>query len=219
MVAKVVDKQRYNLLVADGHALVNDAIAAFLSENVEFSVVSACDLTSTLEALSTNPKIDLLLLEVSLPGMAGLESIKKIVTEYPGLKIVLLSGSVSSQFVFQSLQLGVQGYVPKSLPLRSLTSALRLVLSGQVFLPFSLLPEVGSDTFQKNSGASSGSLTDREINILRLASKGKTNKEIAWALGTSEISVKMYIRTIFAKLGASNRTHAVMLAKEKLLFE
>lgn len=213
----MIEKQRYKLIMADGHTLVSDAIAAFLCANDEFSVVSAADLSATLEALKTNGQIDMLLLEASLPGMSGLESIKKIITEYPNLKIVLLSGSASREFVYESLQLGVQGYVPKTLPLRSFTSALRLILSGQIFLPFSLLPDVNAEIASKNISASSNDLTKREINILRLAAEGKTNKEIAWVLGVSEVSVKMYIRTIFAKLGASNRTHAVMLAREKLL--
>jgi two-component system nitrate/nitrite response regulator NarP len=107
--------------------------------------------------------------------------------------------------------------VPKTLPLRSLTSALRLVLSGQVFLPMSLLSEADGSTGFDQRGDSQKLLIPKEVNILRLVSDGKTNKEIAWALGASEVTIKMYLRTVFNKLGASNRTHAVMLAKARTL--
>ena len=159
----------------------------------------------------------MLLLDVFMPGMAGIGSIQQLLAKHPDLKIVLFSGSVSSEFVFQTLQVGVRGYVPKTLPLRSLTSALRLVLSGQVFLPMSLLSEVdGTPSFEQR-GDNQKLLTPKEVNILKLVADGKTNKEIAWALGASEVTIKMYLRTIFNKLGASNRTHAVMLAKAKTL--
>jgi two-component system nitrate/nitrite response regulator NarP len=152
-----------------------------------------------------------------MPGMAGIGSIQQLLAKHPDLKIVLFSGSVSSEFVFQNLQAGVRGYVPKTLPLRSLTSALRLVLSGQVFLPMSLLSEADGSTGFDQRGDSQKLLTPKEVNILRLVSDGKTNKEIAWALGASEVTIKMYLRTVFNKLGASNRTHAVMLAKARTL--
>jgi DNA-binding NarL/FixJ family response regulator len=217
VVTKVIEQQHYTVVIADDHNLVRDAVAEMLIADGGFSVSSVGDLPATFQALQTNDPIDMLLLDVSMPGMAGMGSIQQIVAKHPDLKIVLFSGSVSSEFVFQSLQAGVRGYVPKTLPLRSLTSALRLVLSGQVFLPMSLLSEVDGTPSFESRGDNQKILTAKEVNILNLVSDGKTNKEIAWALGASEVTVKMYLRTIFNKLGASNRTHAVMLAKAKSL--
>ena len=213
----MIDQKRYTIVIADDHNLVRDAVAETLTAEGGFSVSSVGDLTSTLVALQGPEQVDMLLLDVFMPGMAGIGSIQQLLAKHPDLKIVLFSGSVSSEFVFQTLQVGVRGYVPKTLPLRSLTSALRLVLSGQVFLPMSLLSEVdGTPSFEQR-GDNQKLLTPKEVNILKLVADGKTNKEIAWALGASEVTIKMYLRTIFNKLGASNRTHAVMLAKAKTL--
>lgn len=213
----MIDQKRYTIVIADDHNLVRDAVAETLTAEGGFSVSSVGDLPSTLLALQGPEPVDMLLLDVFMPGMAGIGSIQQLLAKYPELKIVLFSGSVSSEFVFQTLQVGVRGYVPKTLPLRSLTSALRLVLSGQVFLPMSLLSEVdGTPSFEQR-GDTQKLLTPKEVNILKLVADGKTNKEIAWALGASEVTIKMYLRTIFNKLGASNRTHAVMLAKAKTL--
>jgi len=213
----VIDQKRYTIVIADDHNLVRDAVAETLTADGGFTVSSVGDLPSTLVALQGPEPVDMLLLDVFMPGMAGVGSIQQLLAKHPDLKIVLFSGSVSSEFVFQTLQAGVRGYVPKTLPLRSLTSALRLVLSGQVFLPMSLLSEVDGTTSFDQRGDSQKLLTPKEVNILKLVSDGKTNKEIAWALGASEVTIKMYLRTIFNKLGASNRTHAVMLAKAKTL--
>lgn len=213
----MIDQKRYTIVIADDHNLVRDAVAETLTAEGGFSVSSVGDLPSTLVALQGPEPVDMLLLDVFMPGMAGIGSIQQLLAKYPELKIVLFSGSVSSEFVFQTLQVGVRGYVPKTLPLRSLTSALRLVLSGQVFLPMSLLSEVDGTTSFEQRGDTQKLLTPKEVNILKLVADGKTNKEIAWALGASEVTIKMYLRTIFNKLGASNRTHAVMLAKAKTL--
>ena len=213
----MIDQKRYSIVIADDHNLVRDAVAETLIAEGGFTATCVGDLPSALVALQGAEPVDLLLLDVFMPGMAGIGSIQQLLAKHPDLKIVLFSGSVSSEFVFQTLQAGVKGYVPKTLPLRSLTSALRLVLSGQVFLPMSLLSEADGPAGFDQRGDSQKLLTPKEVNILKLVSDGKTNKEIAWALGASEVTVKMYLRTVFNKLGASNRTHAVMLAKAKTL--
>ncbi len=214
---RVIDQKRYSIVIADDHNLVRDAVAETLVAEGGFTATCVGDLPSALVALQGAEPVDLLLLDVFMPGMAGIGSIQQLLAKHPDLKVVLFSGSVSSEFVFQTLQAGVKGYVPKTLPLRSLTSALRLVLSGQVFLPMSLLSEADGAAGFDQRGDSQKLLTPKEVNILKLVSDGKTNKEIAWALGASEVTVKMYLRTVFNKLGASNRTHAVMLAKAKTL--
>lgn len=213
----MIDQKRYSIVIADDHNLVRDAVAETLVAEGGFTATCVGDLPSALVALQGPEPVDLLLLDVFMPGMAGIGSIQQLLAKHPDLKIVLFSGSVSSEFVFQTLQAGVRGYVPKTLPLRSLTSALRLVLSGQVFLPMSLLSESDGTAGFDPRGDSQKLLTPKEVNILKLVSDGKTNKEIAWALGASEVTIKMYLRTVFNKLGASNRTHAVMLAKAKTL--
>jgi DNA-binding NarL/FixJ family response regulator len=206
------------ILIADDHEMIRDAVSQTLSAAGDFKVLNAGDFASVLSSLeSMDHPIEMLLLDVFMPGMSGLDSVQQVLTSYPALKVVLFSGNVTNDFVFQAFKLGVRGYVPKTLPLRSLRSALNLVQSGQMFLPMSLLK--GPDT---GGGLDAGSdhpsqLTPKETRILQFVAEGKTNKEIAWSFGVSEVTIKMYMRSVFSKLGASNRTHAVMLAKAKML--
>jgi len=197
--------------------MVRDAVAQTLGAEGSFTVLTAGDFPAVLSTLQTSAPVEMLLLDVFMPGMSGLESVQQVLSKYPDLKVILFSGNVNSEFVFQALQIGVRGYVPKTLPLRSLTSALHLVQSGQVFLPMSLLAASGNAGGFDARPDHQKQLTPKETRILQFVADGKTNKEIAWSLGVSEVTIKMYMRSVFSKLGASNRTHAVMLAKARML--
>ncbi len=205
------------ILIADDHDMICDAVSQTLATPGGFNVLSAGSFASVMSTLQAEDSVEMLLLDVFMPGMAGLESVQKILTAYPELKVILFSGNASSDFVFQAFKLGVRGYVPKTMPLRSLTAALQLVQSGQMFLPMSLLQAQGNVGTLEPAQDAQSQLTAKEVRMLRFVADGKTNKEIAWSLGVSEVTVKMYMRSVFSKLGAANRTHAVMLAKAKML--
>jgi DNA-binding NarL/FixJ family response regulator len=205
------------ILIADDHDMIRDAVSQTLANGGDFKVLSAGDFPSVLSALQGAEPVEMLLLDVFMPGMTGLESVQKVLTEYPDLKVILFSGNATNEFVFQAFKIGVRGYVPKTMPLRSLSSALHLVQSGQMFLPMSLLHATSNGSTLDPGPESQNQLTPKETRILRFVAEGKTNKEIAWSLGVSEVTIKMYMRSVFSKLGASNRTHAVMLAKANML--
>ena len=127
--------------------------------------------------------------------------------------MVLFTGSVDSRFLSDCVSLGVRGYIPKDMPLRSLDSALQLIQSGQTFIP--LKPEAnGAPTA---SSKDRENLTDRELHILRLAADGMTNKEIARDLSVTDVTVKMHMRNLCRKLGARNRAHAAIISRELML--
>lgn len=205
------------ILIADDHDMICDAVSQHLALSGGFKVLSARDFASVMSTLHDAESVEMLLLDVFMPGMAGLESVQKILSAYPDLKVILFSGNASNDFVFQAFKLGVRGYVPKTMPLRSLTAALHLVQSGQMFLPMSLLQAQGDVGALDHGPDGQSQLSPKEVRMLRFVADGKTNKEIAWALGVSEVTIKMYMRSVFSKLGAANRTHAVMLAKARML--
>lgn len=213
----LIEKRRYKLLIADQHNLVREAIADFLRREDDFDVSSIGYFNDVFNSLREDTPTDMLLLDISMPGMDGIASISQLAKQHPDVKLVVFSGGVSNDVILKSIQAGAQGYVPKTLPLCSLVSALKLVLSGQVFLPMSVLTDVDGRSSLEGRSENPKVLTSKEVSIIKLVSDGKTNKEIAWELSSSEITVKMYLRTIFNKLGASNRTHAVMLAQAKSL--
>jgi len=198
------------ILIADDHELVRDAVAQLLRAEADFEISVANDMQSVQAAVVTHGSFDIVLMDVNMPGMNGLEGVETIVAANSPGAIVIFSGQVDNSFVMNAIDLGAKGYIPKTLPLRSLSSALRLVSSGQTFLPIMDRQDVRASQAGYN-------LTDRERSVLRKLPSGMTNKEIARIECITEMMVKMHMRSICAKLNAKNRTHAAMIARQMSL--
>jgi two-component system nitrate/nitrite response regulator NarP len=190
-----------------------EAVAKALSSKPrEFRTRVAASLDETLQELSAAPKFDLVLLDLKMPGMVGLKSVGRVIAAAAPAQVVLMSGQADRAFVKSAVERGARGLIPKTLPLRSLASAIDLVLSGQIFIPV----DGYGEAWNANPLVSSG-LSDREVNIVRLLSDGKTNKEISNEFDDTETMVKMHMRAICRKLNARNRAHVVMICKERNL--
>jgi two-component system nitrate/nitrite response regulator NarP len=201
------------VLVADDHALVREAVASYLTDREGFEIQHAGSLQETLDALAEDPVPDVVLLDLVMPGMDGMSSIHKVLEHCGPARLVIFSGSTNHSFVAQAIEVGVRGFMPKTMSLRSIGSALRMVRDGEVFVPSAMF----TDTFSvgTRSPARDGApFTTIEAQVLKLAATGKTNKEIAVTLQTTEVLVKMYMRSICKKVDARNRTHAAMRARE-----
>jgi len=148
------------------------------------------------------------MLDLVMPGMVGTDGIGKIVAATAGGSVVLFTSRVDRFTLDRALELGVKGVIPKTMPARSLISALRLVHSGEVFLPATTMENRISN--DKKADA----LTETELFILRLAAEGFTNKQIANDIDQNETAIKMYMRSICSKLNARNRAHASMIGRD-----
>jgi two-component system nitrate/nitrite response regulator NarL len=203
-------QKQTKILIADDHVLLAESVAAALASpprQFRAQIVSTFD--ETLAALSSGVDFDLVMLDLKMPGMMGLKSVIKVIETAKPTWVVLLSGNADQAIVQASIDNGGRGWVPKTLSLRALVSVVDVVLSGQIFVP------ADDRTQSTNSGASGAlSLSERDIGILQLASEGRTNKEIASAIGASEVTIKMHMRAICRKLNARNRAHAVIISKE-----
>jgi two-component system nitrate/nitrite response regulator NarP len=197
-----------SVLLIDDHSLIVDLVKTFLSADGGFAVTVAGDLAGGMAKIREAQGYDVVLLDVVLPGLTGINDVAKVVEVNGDGAVVLFSGSVSASFVEKAVQLGARGYIPKTLPLRALTSALRLVAVGQTFVP-------GNFTYGQTDSLQVGEprLTQVETAVLRHLGEGLANKEIAFRLQMSESTVKMHVRTICRKLGARNRTHAVIMGR------
>ncbi|HEY4342985.1 MAG TPA: response regulator transcription factor [Parvibaculum sp.] len=213
-----------NILLADDHPLFTDAIERQLAAaypDVEIHAVET--LTAAAAILNHIKNIDLAVLDWDMPGMQGPASIEALRASYPDLKIVILSGRIDDATVHDVLSLGVKGFIPKSSSGNAIVSALSVILNGGTYLPVETALSRGRGFAPPPPKAASGpsrSLTEREIEILKLLASGCSNKEIARQLSVQEITVKMHASRIFAKLRVRNRVQAVSHAlKAGLLTE
>lgn len=204
---KILEIDQISVLIADDHQLVRDALAQALVTDKRLNVTIAENYDAVLAQIVGLEKIDVILLDIVMPGMDGLKSVKEIVDLNAEGAVVVFSGITALDFANQALKLGARGFIPKTLPLSSLAAAIHLIAMGQVFVPIDV--NIANSLPKQNN---LGRLTPKELAILNFVSDGLTNKEIGWKTNAVEVTVKMHMRSICIKLGAKNRAHAVTLA-------
>ncbi|WP_168733200.1 response regulator [Thalassobius vesicularis] len=199
------------ILVADDHKLVREIISTHLEKNDEIEVTECGSVDEALERIETVGSFDVVLLDLAMPGMNGLNGLTKVVDANSDGATVLFSGTANPDVVNEAVTLGARGFIPKTLGAGALVNAIQLIASGEVFLPSTLIAAQASDDEQQGQGSD---LTPRERSVLRSLCNGNTNKEIAREEEISEVTVKMHLRAICKKLDARNRTHAALIARE-----
>ena len=205
------------LLIVDDHSVLREGLAALLKLlGADILVVQSRNAEEGLVALSTNSDLDVIVLDLVMPGTSGLEALSLFRRQRPDIPIVVLSSSEEPKDVRSALAAGAMGYVPKSANHHVLLSAIRLAMNGELYIP-PLVLEQGStsqlDAGIRTSFGNDAHLTERQIEVLSLLSQGKPNKSIATALGLSEKTVKTHITAIFKALNVVNRTQAAAAAR------
>ncbi|CAM5390826.1 response regulator transcription factor [Frigidibacter albus] len=205
--------QKSRILIADDHLLVREVVASYLATQSGAVVSGADTLTDALALIAKDGPFDLVMLDLAMPGMNGLGGLSQALAANAPRPVVLFSGQATRAVVFEALELGAAGFIPKNLSARSLLNAVKFVLSGEVFLPSNYF---ASHTTPVAAGPAGKALSAREVQVLRGVRNGLMNKEIARQLDLSEATVKMYVRAICSKLEVKNRTQAAILAAEVL---
>lgn len=208
-------------LIVDDHALVAGALTLLLEDrDPEADVHTAATADAALELVDREGDADLLILDLSLPGVTCTELMEEIVRRQPMLKILVVSGLADQESIMRVLQLGAAGFVPKSLDTELLSSAIDFVLKGGVYIPSKLLTESQKDGFftrtaarLKTPEAAPPHLTDRQLDVLAQLAKGAPIKRICRELDLSEGTVKTHVAAIYRSFGASNRTEALIAAR------
>lgn len=199
------------LILADDHALIRRGLRDCIEQiDDSIEVLEAEDLTGVRDMLAKLQHVDLLLLDLYMPGMNGFAGLDIIRCRWPDIRVAVISGSVVPEDVLGVLERGACGFVPKSLDLRCLQNAVRLMLSGERYLP-AMVMDILRERDQAVSAPAVGGLSRREREVWGLLRDGRTNKEIGRFLGLQEVTVKMYVRNLLRKLGVANRTQAAML--------
>ncbi len=215
--------ERLRILLADDHALVRGGLSLVIKmayEDVE--IVETSSYQETLQSLADDASIDLLLLDLKMPGVHGFDGIEQICATYPEVPVAVISVEEDTATIRSVLNIGAVGYIPKTSSPSVTTSAIQLILSGGIYVPPHVLggdttpsedsTASTSDTFALSAvepDAKSLGVTPRQKEVLELLASGKTNKEIAANLGLTPGTVKMHTSRIFKSLGVSNRTEAV----------
>lgn len=203
-------------IVADDHPLVRQGVRMVLE--TEFSdchVREAVDLDTTLEAVVAQPDA-ILLIDLSMPGMDGVESLRALRQDFPMLLMAVLSGNAERQVITDALSAGVNGYILKASPPEELLYAIATIRGGHVYMTDALL--TASDPAPPPRLSDPGpamevpNLTPRQQEVTTWLMKGHSNKQIARSLNIGEGTVKIHLAAIFRTLGAQNRTEAVLIA-------
>lgn len=202
------------ILLADDHDLVRDTIAAYLETVDDFKVLTAPNLDSALEQMGGLDAVDLLILDYNMPGMNGLDGMERAQKAFPASKVALMSGVANRDVANTAMARGAHGFLPKSLTAASLVNAIKFVLSGERYLPF----DFGTAETMPKPDGEFAKLSAREMQTLEQLCIGLSNKEIARNLDIQEVTVKLHVKNLLAKMGVSNRTQAALMAKERHLF-
>ncbi len=207
------------VLLVDDHTLFREGLRLLLERMAgEFEVLEAADCSSAFELIKLTPDLGLVLLDLGLPDMPGLEALSQMRTHYPAIPVVVISAVQDRPTVLAAINHGAMGFIPKSSDSALLTSALQMVLAKGVYIPASVLTNpfnAGETSAQTSLGNKSAALhelglTNRQIEALSLLVQGLPNKLIARKLGLSEATVKTHVAATFRALGVSNRTQAVL---------
>jgi len=210
-------------LVVDDHALIRDALRSDLKELDSSAIIlEASRWSDTAPLLSEHADLSLILLDLGLPDYDGFTALKDLQAQHSGIPVVVLSGTRDRDTVVKALELGAAGFIPKSGDREVMLGALRLVFSGGIYIPPEILPRseasaklalsIASDrpTAGPASPADLG-LTPRQIDVLALMMRGKSNKAICRILDLAEPTVKNNVTAILRALKATNRTEAVIM--------
>ena len=206
------------ILLIDDHALFRDGLLLVLEGlNTSIETFEAGSYESAKVIMDEISDIDLILLDLGLPGKSKLDALFAIREQSPDSYIVVLSGTEDQQMVEQVLRHGAHGYIPKSSPAKTMINALQLVIDGGIYVPPEILRSRMPDTTntRTNNDALDENLTPRQCDVLHQLSTGKSNKEIGNVLNLSESTVRAHVAAILKSFGVSNRTQAVQFAMKK----
>jgi len=202
------------VLIADDHDLLRDTLVMFLQAQGEIETSTAADLSGAFRLIETEERFDLILLDLNMPGMNGLEGLKKTIAINGGQRVALLSGEATREIAEQALEAGAAGFVPKTLPAKSMINAVKFMAMGEQYAPIDFMTAVD----ETPSHPLADKLTQRELQVLKGLTEGKSNKEIARDLDITEPTIKLHMKTLYRKVGAGNRTQAALIAREAGLF-
>lgn len=199
------------VMIADDHSMIREGLKQLLELEGDFEVIEeACDGVDCLEKLF-KVKPDILLLDINMPNMNGLEVLEKLKEKKIKVKVLVLTVHNEVEYLLKAVDIGINGYLLKDSESAELKKAILSVVGGEDYIQPSLIPVLNAKMIDRNKDSEKiEKLTKREIEVLKLLAVGMYNKEVAENLGISERTVKNHVSSIFKKLGVADRTQAAV---------
>lgn len=211
------------VVIVDDHALLREGLAKILSLESNFLIVGEANCGDEAIALTRTLKPDVVLMDINMPGLNGIEATKIIKEEMPQVEIIALTIHEDEEYIFELVRAGVSGYILKDIQPEQLIKAIKDVAEGktaiQPNITAKLLGEFNRLSDRKTNMFSCDQLTARELEVIKLIAQGMPNKEIASTLYISEKTVKNHITNIFRKLNVEDRTQAALFALKNKIVE
>lgn len=198
------------VLIADDHAVVRTGLSTLLESVQDFEVVGEADSGEAAVKKTAKLHPDVVIIDIMMPGIGGIEATREIVTRFPGTKVLILTTSTVSADLSQALEAGALGAVTKSSGNKELVKAIKTVAAGKRLVSSEVSTLISNDPPLPD-------FTERQLEILRLTVKGLPNPDIARLVGVSRNTIKKHLELIYQKLGAFNRAEAIAIALSKQL--
>ncbi|MFQ6101848.1 MAG: response regulator [Anaerolineae bacterium] len=204
------------VLLAEDHAVVREATAEIVDHQPDMRVVGQAGTGQEVVALARELRPDVIVMDIAMPRLNGLEATRIIAAECPGCRVLVLTAHEEERYIIQLLEAGAVGYLPKTVGLDELLEAIRAVARGESVLP----PAVAAVVVRHLAGEGAPEelaqpVTNRELEVLRLAAQGLTNYDIAQRLYISVRTVEAHLTHVYSKLGVGSRTEAVVHAMQQ----
>lgn len=211
----------YRILIADDHPLFREAIKSIVCEKFPGSnIFETASLHDAVDIVDQNPDIDLILLDLDMPGMDGLNGIVKLRNSHPEIPLGIISAEEDKSIVLQTIAYGAVGFITKSSVRENITLAISQILDGQVYMPADIIRnnEVSAAPATKTPASveptlkNTAYLTRKQLQVFQRMAKGESNKQIAYEMHIAETTVKAHVSAILHKLNVKNRIQAVLCA-------
>jgi DNA-binding NarL/FixJ family response regulator len=214
-VSRLIALQAETVIVADDHPLFRTAIKEALeTEHGEIDFLEASSFESLQDLVEANREVDLVLLDLHMPGVSGFAGLIYLCKRYPSVPVVMISANEDPVVIRRALEHGAAGFIPKSSSIETITAAINAILMGEIWSPESVQSDLpGGNVSELELASRMSELTPQQFKVLMMMSQGLLNKQIAYDLGVSEATIKAHVTAIMNKLRVSNRTQAVLAAQ------
>ncbi len=207
------DSTRYRLVIADDHPLFRGALREAVSglfKDVDIAEAGSFDDVTKL--LEHGGEVDLILLDLTMPGVRGFSGLMYLRAQYPSVPVIVVSANDDPAVIRRCMDFGASGFIPKTLGIEAIRAGIARVFEGGVWTPPDIDLGAGSDAETADLMARLSSLTPQQVRVLMMLSEGLLNKQIAYELSVSEATIKAHVSAILQKLGVESRTQAVIAA-------